>query len=178
MEEPNKGGDPSTPNAADTSATVKAPEVAETTVPKSRFDEVYEAKKASDEKARIYKEALDQNKNATEEEKKLREEAEARVRATEQVAWRANALRGVDPRAAAMIDGLGAQFLGNSQEEYMTWAKTLESKVLPELSSKASVDGNRSNDTPTEITQEVIDAMPPKERLAYLSKVLPRNTQQ
>ena len=172
MEENNKGGDPSISNVADASATVAAPVVAETTVPKSRFDEVNEAKKAAEEKARIYKEALDQNKNATEEEKALRQQAEAQVHASDQAAWKANALRSINPLAAQTLESVGAAFDGNSQEEYVTWAKTMEAKIP--TTSKASIDGNRSNDEPTVITPELIASWPNAKRLEYLEKTLPK----
>lgn len=172
------GVDPNNPTgAAAVPAAANSPakeEGSNATVPKSRFDEVYGELKTEKERARIYKEALDQSKSTTEEEKKLREQTEARVRETEQAAYKANALRGINPIAAQMVDELGATFVGNSQDEYDTWAKTMETKILPKLSSKASIDGNRSVDEPTEITPEIIQSWPQEKRLEYLRKTLPR----
>ncbi len=144
-------------------------------IPKSRFDEILSQKKSAEETAKVYKDALDQSKREAADANKIAEEVETRVAGIQKDAWRERALRSINPEAARLADEIGATFTGNTEEDYIQWAKTLENKILPRLAKdKSTVDGSRSGENATEITKEVLAKMTPEERIAYAQRVYPR----
>ena len=144
-------------------------------IPKSRFEEVLSQKKSAEETAKVYKDALDQSKREAADANKIAEEVEARVAGIQKDAWKEKALRSIDPNAARLADEIGASFSGNSEEDYIQWAKGLENKILPKLAKdNSTIDGSRSGENATEITPAILAKMTPEQRIAYAEKVLPR----
>lgn len=145
-------------------------------IPKIRFDEILSQKKTAEETARVYKDALEQSKKEAADAVQIAKDVESRVGEIQKSAWKEKALRSINQEAARLADEVGANFSGNTEEDYVQWAKSLEGKILPRLAkeNKSGIDGNRSGDNATEITPDILKKMTPEQRIAYAEKVFPR----